>query len=199
MRIRRQFTGIVFAGLFLSGPAFLLHAQNHLKQEKKPAHSQESKFVAQRQIKERLLNLAFPAAWVFPLLCPEMELKWVAGWQYEMVYSKSGFAEADCVFKTHSRYRPDAVWVVSQYDPGHGCIEFVIFMHNVRVEKLHLTVEAIGESSCRLHWNEQIIALSEEGNDFIAHYDEAERVHWLQYLGKAIDHYFSTGKILKND
>ena len=37
---------------------------------------------------------------IFPLLCPVREYEWLETWQCEMIYTKSGFTELDCIFKT---------------------------------------------------------------------------------------------------
>ena len=36
----------------------------------------------------------------FPLLCPTLEADWVPGWEAELIYTQSGYAEDKCVFKT---------------------------------------------------------------------------------------------------
>lgn len=37
---------------------------------------------------------------VFPLLCPVREAERIPGWDPVAVFSESGFAEVDCVFRT---------------------------------------------------------------------------------------------------
>ncbi len=62
---------------------------------------------------------------VFPLLCPVREYEWIDNWQCEVVYSDSGFAELDCVFKTRfPGDGPEDTWAVSRYEPPL-LIEFV--------------------------------------------------------------------------
>src|SRR2546427_12204443 len=48
-----------------------------------------------------------PPEIVFPMLCPVREADWVPGWQYKMIYSKSGMAEAGCVFTTPNGWHGD--------------------------------------------------------------------------------------------
>src|SRR5438309_9734446 len=59
-----------------------------------------------------------PPEIVFPLLCPVREADWVPGWQYKMIYSKSGVAEAGCVFTTPNGDGTETTWLVTQYDPA---------------------------------------------------------------------------------
>lgn len=37
---------------------------------------------------------------IFPLLCPIREYDWIENWSCDLIYSDSGFAECDCVFRT---------------------------------------------------------------------------------------------------
>src|SRR2546430_15425417 len=55
---------------------------------------------------------------VFPLLCPVREADWVPGWQYKMIYSKSGVAEAGCGFTTPNGDGTETTWLVTPYDPA---------------------------------------------------------------------------------
>ena len=52
---------------------------------------------------------------IFPLLCPVREAEWVDGWEYQLIYSKSGFAEQDCVFSTPTNDKSNAIWQITQY------------------------------------------------------------------------------------
>lgn len=56
---------------------------------------------------------------VFPLLCPVREADWLDGWsdELETVHSKSGLAEAGCVFTTRVPGRPETVWMITRHDP----------------------------------------------------------------------------------
>ncbi|HYK92235.1 MAG TPA: hypothetical protein VE398_25965 [Acidobacteriota bacterium] len=67
---------------------------------------------------------------VFPLLCPVREADWLPGWQYQLIYSDSGFAELGCVFTTPNATSsgspsPEKTWIVTDYDPKAFQIGFV--------------------------------------------------------------------------
>ena len=51
-----------------------------------------------------------PPERVFPLLCPVREHEWIPAWKAEMVHSKSGFAELDCVFRTNNPLEGNRTW-----------------------------------------------------------------------------------------
>ncbi|WP_283407570.1 hypothetical protein [Anoxynatronum buryatiense] len=61
---------------------------------------------------------------IFPLLCPVREKEWLQGWDYEMMYSESGFAEKGCVFETNNDYGSYR-WVVTEHDQECHRIQFV--------------------------------------------------------------------------
>src|SRR5512137_994788 len=72
----------------------------------------------------KMLVAAAPSR-VFPLLCPTREYDWIDTWKCRMVYSESGHAEPDCIFKTDfPTDGPEDTWVVSRYEPPL-LIEFV--------------------------------------------------------------------------
>ena len=43
---------------------------------------------------------------VFPLLCPVREYEWVEPWRCDLVYTDSGVAELDCIFRNGNGNRP---------------------------------------------------------------------------------------------
>src|SRR5579863_3913944 len=83
-----------------------------------------SKFRGKRITHECTQNNVAPPERVFPLLCPVREADWVPGWQYRLIYSKSGKAEAGCVFITEENGR-ETTWIVAEYDPAEFRIAFV--------------------------------------------------------------------------
>lgn len=50
---------------------------------------------------------------VFPLLCPVMEMEWVADWMPIKVISESGVAEQECIFITPAQPQ-NSIWIVSK-------------------------------------------------------------------------------------
>lgn len=101
-------------------------------------------------------SLDAPVETVFPLLCPVREYDWIETWRCELLHSRSGLAENDCIFRTT---RPDGshdVWVVSRYEPPRR-IEFVV--HHPRVAtRLDLSLHE-SEGRCLLDWDLRLSAL----------------------------------------
>jgi hypothetical protein len=59
-----------------------------------------------------------PPEVVFPPICPVREGQWLDGWAdgFELIYSASGFAEKNCVFRTYGHGDPEMTWTVSEHD-----------------------------------------------------------------------------------
>jgi hypothetical protein len=54
---------------------------------------------------------------VFPLLCPVREYEWIEPWSCDMVFSESGLAENNAVFRTHFPAQGgEETWVVCRYE-----------------------------------------------------------------------------------
>lgn len=61
---------------------------------------------------------------IFPLLCPVKEKEWLPGWNYDLIFSESGYAEKGCVFETSNEYGTYH-WIMTKYDVTIGEIQFV--------------------------------------------------------------------------
>lgn len=82
------------------------------------------KFQAARVTHEYIQTNCAPPETVFPHLCPVREADWVPGWQYHLIYSQSGYAEAGCIFITKENDR-ETTWIVTDYNPAAYRIAFV--------------------------------------------------------------------------
>ena len=98
-------------------------------------------FKAKRAITTYTGHLSFTPDIVFPLLCPVREYQWLEGWQCEMIYSDSGVAEDNCIFKT--AHAGGTFWSVSRYEPPKR-IEFTTFVPNAVVTRLMLSLTPAG-------------------------------------------------------
>jgi len=131
---------------------------------------------------------------VFPLLCPVLEYEWIETWACELVYSESGVAENDCVFRTAKPNGLVDTWVVSHYEPPF-CIEFVITnaLFATRMN-LHLSEPASGHT--QLDWTFTMTSL---GNVSKAKLEQMATVRAaaLQGREKEMAYYLATGQCLK--
>jgi hypothetical protein len=123
---------------------------------------------------------------VFPLLCPVRELEWLEGWSAEIVYSDSGVAEENCIFKTNFR-GATAIWTVSRYEPPKR-IEFVIVTPDVEVGRLSISLEPTAKGT-RLRWQRIFTGLSEKRNETI----DSWKTETDQALSEKIEYFIKHG------
>jgi hypothetical protein len=132
---------------------------------------------------------------VFPLLCPVREYDWIAPWRCEMLHSASGVAEEDCIFRTASPDGSSTIWVVSRYEPP-ARIEFTCFVADTYVLRLKIVLNAEGAST-RLDWTRRWLSLGPRGDQWLAAWSEEDFQKMMDFLGRALTHYLTTGGMLR--
>lgn len=153
----------------------------------------ETLFKAERAIKAiSFLHEAQPEK-VFEQLCPVRERDWVDGWECEVLFSKSGFAEQSCVFTTISPYDNECeVWFVSSYHKNKS-IQFVrTGSHKVTKLEIVLTANQSGTEST---WTYEYTSLDETGNQQIRE-ETSEFDEHFKWVGEALNHFLKTGEKL---
>ncbi len=155
-----------------------------------------SKFTGKRVAHEYVqTNVAAPEI-VFPLLCPVEEEKWVPGWEYRLIYSKSGVAELGCVFTTPNEDGGESTWMTTEYDPGNFRIAYVWVRPGVVTAHLQIELARKGESETAARIRFTYTGLSEEGNRVVDRYDQAWFQSKMTGWETAINHYLETGRLL---
>lgn len=133
---------------------------------------------------------------VFPLLCPVREKDWLDSWEYNMIYSKSGLVEKDCVFSTHHHGEFETIWYVSQYDPSNFTIEFIRVTPNESVVKINISLSATGDNKTEATVSYQYTGLNEEQNNYIENGLEDQIRENMKWWEKSINHYLKSGEKL---
>lgn len=129
---------------------------------------------------------------VFPLLCPVRERDWIVGWDAAIRFSRSGLAEAGCVFQTG--HGPEAItWIVHRHKPPRR-IGFTLIAADRWIELLDIEV-APTATGATLTWTREATALATDGvaaiaDRFTAYPDRHRR------LEAALRHYLATGQAL---
>jgi len=137
-----------------------------------------------------------PPERVFPLLCPVREYDWIPTWQGELLHSVSGVAEEDCVFRTALPPGTGSMtWVVSRYEPP-ARIEFSCFVPDFHVFRLKIALTA-SVGATRLDWTRRWLAISPQGEAWIAAQSEAEQQKMVDTLQRLLTHYLTTGQMLR--
>jgi len=141
-------------------------------------------------------NLAPPEN-IFPLLCPVREADWVPGWQYRLIYSKSGVAEPGCVFTTPNEDGSETTWIVTEYEPAAFLIAFVWVNPEVMAAQIRIRLERKAEGRTLAHIQYTYTGLSAQGNSEVDRYDENWFRQKMQSWETAINHYLRTGKCIE--
>ena len=134
---------------------------------------------------------------VFPLLCPIREKEWLDGWDCKMIHSHSGLIEQDCVFTTVQHGNQETIWYVTQYDHQRNSIEFLRVTPHENIVKINILCEGIGEKQTKVQITYQYSGLSSDQNSYIETDLEKDFESSMIWWEKAINHYLSTGLMLK--
>ena len=132
---------------------------------------------------------------VFPLLCPTREYEWIEPWECELLRSDSGFAEANCVFRTSVLTDGvEDVWVISHYEPSKR-IDFVR-LDGRRVMSYSIVLEAAADGTTTAHNTQVVTALNEEGNRILGDETDDTFAFEMRVGEMLLNHFLTTGKKL---
>ena len=137
-----------------------------------------------------------PPETVFPLLCPVLEAEWVPGWMPEMVISKSGVCEQDCIFITPPELplKPEnSIWIVTKYDAGNWALEMYKITPEHTVSKLEITLVGDSGNSTTAYISYELTAIGAAGDKFIEEFTEDWYEGFMAGWEKAMNHYLDTG------
>ena len=134
-----------------------------------------SQFSGNRRQTEFTHELNAPPEAVFPLLCPVREYDWLPGWSCELIYSDSGVAEKDCVFRTNPQPGGPSTWCTTIYEPPRR-IEYLVVAQD-SLTRLHVELEPTATGT-RLRWTRLFTGLTERGNENLGWWT-TERDGWI--------------------
>ena len=154
------------------------------------------KFSPERMTREYQQTIHTTPEKIFPLLCPVREADWLDGWQYNMIYSKSGLVEEGAVFSTPCEGEEDTVWVVTKHDPKTYLIEFVRFTHRSRTCVLKVAVKSKDGNSSYVDVSYTYTGITPEGNDFLNHFTEDAFLGAVIFWEKSMNYFLETGERL---
>lgn len=155
-----------------------------------------TEFRGKRATHEYTQSNVAPPEKVFPLLCPVREGEWVPGWQYRMIHSISGVAEAGCVFTTPNEDGSETIWMVTAYEPSAFRIAFAWVNPGLVTAwiRIWLAGNSRGTTEARIWYS--YTELSDVGNREVERYDRDWFEHKMRSWEAAINHYLKTGKRL---
>jgi len=150
----------------------------------------------QKTLTFKQINSAVPEK-VFPLLCPVMEKDWLDGWDYKMIYSKSGLIEKNCVFSTSHPGEMDTIWHVTQHNPKKFEVEFLRITSNENVVRINIKLTPVENGKTEAEIAYQYTGLNDKQNAYINNELESKFGESMRWWEKSINHYLDTGKLLK--
>lgn len=150
----------------------------------------------QRSMTYKQINIAPPGK-VFPLLCPVREKDWIEGWDYKMIYSKSGLIEKGCVFTTPHHGKEHTIWYVTEHDEENYIVEFVRVTPNEEVVKINIFLKDNGNGTTTSNITYQYTALNEKKNTWINDKSDGEFNNSMIWWEKSINYFLEKGEKLK--
>jgi len=155
-----------------------------------------SGFKAKRVVRNYIQTIKAKPAKVHSLICPVKEAEWLDGWDYDLIFSHSGFAEKGCVFISRSAGEKDTIWLITQRNDAACETVFARITPSSRVAEVTVRIEDGGKQTSRVHINYTITAIGEEGNRFIENFTEENFVKDMKFWEATMNHYLETGKAL---
>lgn len=128
---------------------------------------------------------------VFPLLCPVRECEWVEGWAPELVASRSGIAERDCVFTTPAN-PADAIWYITRHEPERLLVEMLKITPGVTACRIEIQLLP-EDTHCLADVTYTHTSLGPEGDAFVAGFTEAAYRDFMQRWEGALNRFLASG------
>lgn len=137
-------------------------------------------------------KLNAPPRVVFPLLCPVRETEWVPGWVPVAVFTRSGYAETDCVFITgDEETEPETIWVITERDEIRFHLEMIKVTPGATVGRIRIDLEEDGETGTIAQVTYAYTAMSTEGERFIFAYSEEFFAGFMQAWETAMNEHLA--------
>ena len=139
---------------------------------------------------------------IFPLACPVEELRWIPQWDYQLIYSKSGVNETNCIFNEdksgpHFFEKPlTATWTTNIHDPDRNLVLFQIDLAGKAAIRLEVRFREVGQNVSTVTWHMTFTALDDEANAMSVDNIRAKIELLITFLADALKHYCETGEML---
>ena len=139
---------------------------------------------------------------IFPLACPVEELRWVPQWDYQLIYSKSGVNETNCIFNEdksgpHFFERPlTTTWVTTIHDPDNYRVLFELNLAGKAVIRLNVRFREVARKVSSCTWHMVFTALDEEAGAMPEDTIRVKLELVMTFLADALKHYCETGEMV---
>lgn len=113
-----------------------------------------------------------------------------------MVWSESGLAENNCIFKTDLPGRGEEIWTVSRYEPDVA-IEFVRSCTDKAIVKLDISLHPKEGNLTEIRWTTVVTGLNHAGNKRVEELTDDRYQGDMKALEKRLTYYLDKGEMLK--
>ncbi len=133
---------------------------------------------------------------IFPMACPVEELRWIPDWEYELVYSKSGVNEVDCVFfekVSGPHFFGEAFntcWTTIVHDPENYRVVFILNPNNKAVIRLNVTIRQVTQEVSNCTWHLVFTALDNDANGMSENEIKEKMELMITFLADLLVQYF---------
>lgn len=140
---------------------------------------------------------------LFLLACPVKELLWIPGWEYRLLYSKSGVNETNCIFTENMSgthffgTQLTTTWVTVLHDPAKCRILFQLYLDGKATVRFTVGFQKSTEELSTCSWHMVFTALDEDANAMTAETIRAKLELMMTFLSQALKHYCEKGRMLK--
>lgn len=171
--------------LFAGGPlAMVRPSQSKIRQKRIGAN--------QQVIREGSFELGMSAGRALPFFTPEGERVWAKGWDPKPIFPP----QQNVAFQANSVFRLDqegerSVWTILEADPQKYIAEYVCVVEGVRLSRVRVEIQPLGEERCRVHVRYVHTATSQKGLHFVASVTEQDyaqkMLDWQRMVNASIE------------
>lgn len=148
----------------------------------------------QRKVVVAKQTFSAPPATVFRQFCPTREVDWIDGWEADLIWTTTGYVEADCIFTTpETNVIGPGLWVFTRLEPNQ-VLEVVRVIGSDVVEQFRIDLDDHGDGSCTGTWTLKFTALTEKGNDLVQSLPDEDPM--FQKVIGGLEHFVTTGERL---
>ena len=170
--------------LFAGGPfAMVRRSQSKIPQKGIRANPQV--------VREGSFELDFSAGRALSFFTPEGERAWAKGWDPKPIFPP----QPNIAFQENSVFRLDhgpesSLWTILEADPHKYIAEYLCVVKGVRLSRVRVEIQPLGEERCRVHVRYVHTATSEKGLHFVASLTEEayaqQMLDWQRMVNASI-------------
>lgn len=125
-----------------------------------------------------------------PLFGPVREAEWAPTWKPRFIHPANRAQREGAVFTTTGVDGRERLWLLTDYQPATGYVEYVIVVPAFIASQIKIRVVPDGENRCQATITYRHSALDPQANSEVAKLDpdwaEQQRIHWETAMNAAL-------------